>query len=68
MKEKRQGKGPTGNDRSVNLRRNGRVVQLLVETDLVRLVAGVALHFGNIRSDFHGDVGHSVDGGVRRVG
>jgi hypothetical protein len=62
MKEK-QGKGQTRNDRSVN---NGRVG--LVETDLVGLVAYVALHFGDIRRDFHGDVGDGVDGGVRRVG
>ena len=45
---------------------NGRVVEL-VETDLVRLVAGVAFNFGNIRANFHGDVGDGVDGGVRRV-
>jgi len=48
---------------------NGRVVELVeLETDLVRLVAGVALNLGNIRTDFHGDVGDRVDGGVRRVG
>jgi hypothetical protein len=46
---------------------NGRVVEL-VEIDLVRLVADVAFNFGNIRTDFHGDVGDGVDGGVRRVG
>jgi hypothetical protein len=64
MKEKKR---RTGDDRSINLRTNGRVVEL-VETDLVRLVAGVAFNFGNIRTDFHGDVGDGVDGGVRRVG
>lgn len=31
-------------------------------------MAYVALHFGNIRSDFHAHVGDGVDGGVRRVG
>lgn len=31
-------------------------------------MAGVAFDFGNIRTDFHGDVGDRVDGGVRRVG
>ena len=59
----KQGKRQTGNDRSPT---HGRVV--LVETDLEGLLACVALHFGNTRSNFHGDVGDGVDGGVRRVG
>ncbi len=66
MKKKRQGKRRTGNNRNVNLWRNGRVVELV--ENLERLVAGVALHLGNIRSNFHGDIGDGVDGGVRRVG
>jgi hypothetical protein len=69
MKERHKEKRRTGDDRSINLWTNGRVVELvLVETDLVRLVAGIAFNFGNIRTDFHGDVGDGVDGGVRRVG
>src|SRR5579863_10417430 len=72
-KGRKDGKGKdgekrlTGSDRSVNLGRKGRVVQL-GQIDLVRLVADVALHFGDIRSDLNGDVGDGVDGGVGRVG
>ncbi len=66
MREKRGKKRQTWSDRSVNLGSKGRVVQL-GETDLVRLVANVALHFGDIRSDLDGDVGDGVDGGVGRI-
>jgi hypothetical protein len=45
----------------------GRVVQL-GQIDLVRLVADIALHFGDIRRDLNGDVGDGVDGGVGRIG
>ena len=68
MKEgrKKKNKGRTSIDRSVNLRGNGRDVQL-GQTDLERLVADVALHFGNIRSYLNSNVRDSVDGGVRRI-
>jgi hypothetical protein len=65
--EERKGeKRPTGSDRSVNLGTKGRVVQL-GEADLVWLMADVAFHFGDIRSDLNGDVRDGVDGGVGGV-
>jgi hypothetical protein len=56
-------KGHTRINRSINLT-DGRVVQL-GQRDFKRLVADVALYFGNIRGDLNGDVGDSVDGSIR---
>jgi hypothetical protein len=67
MKGGEKKEGLTGIDRSVNLRANGGVVRL-AETDLEMLVANVALHLGDIRGDFNGDVGDCVDGGVGGIG